>query len=47
MSSGLLTLYEAGKTNSTDLIPSAQTALSEGIELAGQACKDIGIIFRE
>jgi len=47
MSSGLLTLYESGKTNSTDLIPSAQTALSDGIELAGQACKDIGVMFRE
>ena len=47
MSSGLITLYEAGRSNSTSLLPSAEVALSEGIALAGQACKDIGIVFRE
>ena len=47
ISSGWLTAYEAASLGNADALTESLAVAQEGINLAGQACKDIGIVFEQ
>jgi hypothetical protein len=47
ISSGWLTAYEAASLGDADALTESLAIAQEGINLAGQACKDIGIVFKQ
>lgn len=47
ISSGWLTAYEAASIGDADALKESLAVAQEGINLAGQACKDIGIVFKQ